>query len=324
VARADVHLFAPETALRTHSGGFFMRRGPFGQNPPNGAVIDYYLRSAPAKDQELTLEILDNQNKLVRKFTSKPKQKGEEGSPEEEEFFGPRGPEKLPAEAGLNRFVWDLRYEGAHKVPHAVFWGSRLSGPLALPGAYQVRLTLNGKSYSTRLKLDLDPRITTSRADLQKQFDLLLRIRDRVSEAHDAVNQIRDLRGQLDALEKHLGENSNAQTIKNAALQLDKKMTGIEDQIIQAKSKAPEDPLNYPIMLTNQLADLGEVVASADSAPTQQSYQVFDYLNGQLQTQLAAWKQLQSQDVVSLNDMIRQEQIPVLVITGGAAEGGGQ
>src|SRR5256884_9155477 len=95
---------------------------------------------------------------------------------------------KLPVEAGLNRFVWDLDYEGASKVPHAPLWGGSTSGPRALPGTYQVKLTVLGKTYTAPLEITPDPRLTVTQADLEKQFALLMKIRDKVTETDDAIN----------------------------------------------------------------------------------------------------------------------------------------
>ena len=122
----------------------------------------------------------------------------------------------MPADAGLNRFVWDLRYEGATKVPRAPLWGGNTDGPVALPGAYQIRLTVLGKSYTAPLEIKADPRLKVSQEDLAKQFDLLLKIRDKVTATDDAIIQIRDVREQVNAENKRLKNDPREKAIADA------------------------------------------------------------------------------------------------------------
>ncbi len=328
LASEPLYLYKPRLTYRTHAGRGFGPRGPVGENPPGGAIIYYSLKSAPpdkGKDkQEVRLEILDSQGKLVRKFSSEPP-KQEAPEPPSEFPEGPRPPERLPVEAGMNRFAWDLRYEAASKVPGAVFWGGRPEGPRALPGIYQVKLTAEGKTLTVPLEVKLDPRVSTSQADLEKQFNLAIQIRDRVTQAHDAANQIRDLRSQLKELKKRLGENGSAKPIISAADEIDKKMTPVEEHLMQVKSKSSEDPLNYPIMLDDKLSALGNVVESADTAPTQQSYEVFQLLSHQLDAQLSKWNDVRSKDLVALNELARKENIQAIILppAGGQSSTGG-
>ena len=343
LAGEDVHLYTASAASHTVFGeGFGGGGGAIGQNPPAGAVIYYSLKTAlkpadtkkpaategaasakesteptsvteaAAKNPPLTLEILDQKGQVIRKFPPKhpPEEPGPEAGGE-----GPRQAEQnLPAEAGLNRFVWDLRYEGASRVPHSPLWGGTTEGPVALPGNYQVRLTVNGNSYTTPLEIKPDPRLKITQQDLEKQFDLLIKIRDRVTEAHDTVNRIRDIRGQIEALNKRLANDPHAKVIADAGKQLDKKMTEVEEALIQTKSKSSQDVLNYPIRLNNQLVALGGVVSSADSAPTQASYEVFDMLSKQLDEQLAKWKQILSTDLPAYDDVVRKQEVPAIIV----------
>ncbi|HKE32504.1 MAG TPA: glycosyl hydrolase, partial [Candidatus Angelobacter sp.] len=189
------------------------------------------------KNPPITLEILDQKGQVVRRYPPKnpPQEEGPEAGAE------PRPPEHgLPLDAGLNRFAWDLRYEGASRVPHSPLWGGSTEGPEALPGAYQVRLTVNGKAYTAPLEIKADPRLSSSQQDLQKQFDLLIKIRERVTQTHDTVNQIRDIRGQINALNKRLENDPHAKVVGDAGKQLDKKMTEVEEALIQTKSRSSQ------------------------------------------------------------------------------------
>jgi inorganic triphosphatase YgiF len=214
----------------------------------------------------------------------------------------------------LNRFVWDLHYEGATRVPGSPLWAGNTDGPEALPGNYQVRLTVNGKSYTAPLEIKPDPRLQATQQDLEKQFDLLIKIRERVTQAHDTVNQIRDIRAQITALNKRLEGQPQAKAVADAGKQLDKKMTEIEEVLIQTKAKSSQDVLNYPIRLNNYLVALGGVVGSSDSAPTQISYEVFDMLSKQVDEQLTKWKAVLSTDVPAYDAVVQQQQVPAIIL----------
>jgi len=265
-----------------------------------------------AKNPPITLEILDAKGQLVRKYPAK-RQPGDEAG--DEEGFGRPREQTLPAEAGLNRFVWDLHYEGASKVPHSPLWAGSTDGPEALPGTYQVRLTVQGKSYTAPLEIKPDPRLKVTQQDLQKQFDLLMKIRERVTQTHDTVNQIRDIRAQITALNKRLEGQSQAKPVADAGKQLDKKMTEVEEVLIQTKAKSSQDVLNYPIRLNNYLVALGGVVESSDSAPTQASLNVYDMLSKQVDEQMAKWKQILATDVPAYNDAVKKLDVPAIVLS---------
>jgi photosystem II stability/assembly factor-like uncharacterized protein len=265
-----------------------------------------------AKSAPITLEILDQKGQVVRKYPPKT-QPGEEAG--DDEGFGFRPPERgLPTEAGLNRFVWDMRYEGATRVPRSPLWAGNTDGPSALPGKYQVRLTVSGRQYTTPLEIVPDPRLKVTQQDLEKQFDLLLKIRERVTQTHDTVNQIRDIRTQITALNKRLENQPQAKTVAEAGKQLDKKMTEVEEVLIQTKAKSGQDVLNYPIRLNNYLVALGGVVESADSAPTQASYEVFGMLSKQVDEQLAKWKQILNTDVPAYNEVVKKQEVPAIIL----------
>ena len=305
----EAHLYQPASVVRFRGPGFTLPAGvPVGSNPPAGAVIDYWLKTAP-KDQ-ITLEIFDASGKLVRKYSSKKSAVG--ASPDEEEFGVSRPGQELPVEVGLNRFVWDLQYDAPTTVPGAVGWGGRPEGPLVAPGTYQIKFTVGGKTSTASIELTKDPRVSASQADLEKQQEFALRISGRVSAGNEAVNQIRSVRSQLDALKKRLSADPSAKPILESIDALNKKMDAVEEKIIQPKSKSGEDPLNFPIQVANQLADLQETVESADSAPTAASFTVFDELNSRLEAQLAAWHEIQSKDLAALNAAIQKANIPAI------------
>ncbi len=306
IASEDAHLFKPQTATRTRTRHFNPRRYAIGENPPQGAILYYSLKEAPK--EPIKLELLDVQGKVLRAFTSAVKKKEE--APEEWEEDAEV--EHIPAAAGLNRFAWDLRLEPPVKIPAAIYDNGRPAGPLVLPGAYQVRLTVAGKSSTAPFEVKLDPRVKTSAEDLRKQFDLMLKLRDRQDEMNKAILAIRDLRVQLQALEKHLGGRDETKSVAAASTNLRKTTSDVEQELIQVNAKATEDEANFPVKLNSMFGYLNRVVDSADAAPTAAEEAVFAKLDQQLETQLAKWREVLTKDIPALNDEMRKSNIPLV------------
>ena len=306
-----VHLFPPAPAHRSRGGGFFHPRGPVGANPPGGVIIDYSLKSEPKGD--ITLEILDAKGQLARKFSSKKKKP--EGEPD---FFGMRGNPALPKKAGLNRFVWDMRYEPPRTVPGAVYDNGPPEGILALPGKYVARLTVEGKPYSAPIELLSDPRAKISEADLQKQFTLAMQVRNLTDADHKIVLEIRDLRGQLDALEKRLGTDDDSKAVRASAEALKKRISAIENQLIEPKATANEDQLNYGNLLSSQLAYLENSLDDSDVAVPQAEYDQAQVFRGQLEKIEADWQTIVKKDLADLNELMRKNHIAAIGVSAPA------
>ena len=311
MAASDAHLFAPSPTIRSRMGHMNRRRYAIGENPPEGTTLYYYLKEQP-KDP-IKLEILDPSGKTIRSYTSE--EKKEESAGEEWERDEPA--QHIPAKAGLNLFTWDLRYQEPVKIPKAVYDEGQPAGPLVLPGKYDVRLTVAGKSSTLPVDVSLDPRVKTSFADLRKQFDLMMKLRDREEEMNKAVLSIRDLRTQLLTLEKRLGAANHGRTDANKSLidqsaALRKKITETEDELINSKATASEDELHYPTKLNSKFGYLTAAVDSADAAPTEGELGVFAELDGQLEAQLAKWRAVTTKDLPAFNDSLRSAGVPVV------------
>src|SRR5262249_10788645 len=241
----------------------YERRQPVAPNPPNGAILSYYFKEAP-KD-EVKLDILDSSGKVVRHFSSADSK--EPATPPEWPDQQPPQ-EKIPAQAGLNRFSWDMRLEGPLKLPGEVGAEFRNKGPFAFPGTYQARFTANAKTQRVHVELKLEPGVNVSQADQQKQYELDLKIRDQISDLHDTVNDIRTVRVQFRGLENRLGDDAKYKMILTSAQTLDKKMTPIEEQLLQVKAKSTEANLNFPVLIDERLHSLLGSVDNPDAAPT--------------------------------------------------------
>ena len=305
------HLYKPEDAYRMASSGRSSSVGSTaGTNPPAGAVIWYYLKDKPKG--EVILEILDGAGKQVKSFSSKAAEGEQPAAPAEDGFPTPGRAARVSAEKGLNRFVWNLRYTDATRFPGLILWSGNTSGPRAVPGTYQVKLTVDGQSMSENFELKKDPRLSTTQEEFQKQFDLLISIRNKLSEIHGAVSEIRDLRKQVDELVKRIGGQANSQSIVEAGKSLNSKLRAIEEELYQTRNQSNQDPLNYPIRLNNKLAALASVVASADAIPTDQSYQVLQELSARIDAQLLLFKQLMSTALPAFNSLVHENEVPAL------------
>jgi photosystem II stability/assembly factor-like uncharacterized protein len=306
----DAILYQPQTALRLHYPEEFDKRQPVGDNPPPGAIIDYYFKSTP--QDEITLDILDAQGKVVRHLSSKEKKEGEQP---------PEWPDRvervktIPANEGMNRFAWDLRYDDPIQIPGAFYSGTGPKGPLALPGDYQVKLTVGGKSQTVPLHLAIDPRTKGAEVALQKQLALAVQVNDRISQLHQAVNEIRDLRSQIKDLHTRFGDDQRLKPAFDAADQLEHKMSAVEQQLIQVNMKGSEANFAFPSMLNERFDAFSHSIDAGDTAPTKSQLDIFQMLNGQLDEQLKKWQQIKSDDVVKVSEMIKQANLPVLIIT---------
>ncbi len=309
-ASAQMILYKPQLAIRLHFPDQIERRGPVGDDPPLGAIIDYYFKTAP-KD-EVKLELLDSNGKLVRSLSSREKKEFEQP---------PEWPDQvkevttIPAGTGMNRYAWNLRWETPVKIPGAFYTGTGPRGPVALPGKYTVKMTVGNQSQMQPLEIVIDPRVKTiDPADVEKQFALQMQVRDANAELHRAVNQIRELRAALKALHPRFESDSKLKPLLEQADALDKKMNPVEEELIQVNMKGSEANLAFPDMLNELFDSFTSSLEAGDGAPTQQQYEVFKMLRGKLDQQLAAWKQLSSSDVPAFNDLIKKSDVPALYL----------
>jgi hypothetical protein len=306
---AETILYQPQTAVRLHYPTEFDRRQPVGDNPPAGAMIDYYFKTAPKDD--VTLEILDSKGKVVRHISSKEKKENEQ-PPEWPDRV--ERPKTIPANEGMNRFAWDLRYDDPIQIPGAFYSGDGPKGPLALPGDYQVRLTVAGKSQTAPLHLVIDPRTKGSEDALQKQFTLAVQVNDRTSQLHQAVNEIRDLKSQIKNLHQRFHDDERLKPALSAADDLDKKVSPVEEKLIQVNMKGSEANLAFPNMLNERFDTFSHAIESGDTAPTKQHVEVFQTLSGNLDEQLKKWTQIKTDEVPKVSELIKQANLPALPI----------
>ena len=275
-----------------------------GQNPPNGVVVTYYLREKP--EEEITLAFLDAGGAQIKSFSSN-------DPPEPDDSEQTSTEPRVRSEAGLNRFIWNMRYPSARKVPGDKTTEEKLGGPLAPPGSYQVTLSVGGRSQTHAFETVKDPRVAATQVDFEAQFDLLIKIRDKLSETHDAIVRLRGVRRQVDEWVRRSKDHSAAETVSDAAGLLNEKLTAIEDDLIQVAYRGARDRLNLPSKLNSKLAEISSVVASADFAPPKQAYEVFEDIAGRIDPRLDRLKAVVDDDVSSFVNLIHELDIPAII-----------
>lgn len=279
------------------------------------AVVYYWLKQ-PA--QNVAIDILDAKGQVVRSYKASraEEQKKKSGAADDEDGGFRRGPRQPPlTNAGLTKFTWDLRYTGATTFDGMILWSGTTNGPTAVPGTYQVRVTADGQTATKSFDVRRNPLYTNvTDADLQEQFDLAVKIRDKVSAANDAVIRIRDVKTQMADRLKKAGASNTALT--RAADTAREHLSAIEEEIYQVRNRSGQDPLNFPIKLNNRLASLLRSVMTGDGKPTAASYTVFDELSKELDVQLARLQTAMTEDVGALNKALTQAKLQPIEVSG--------
>jgi hypothetical protein len=293
IAQANVHLYDPVDPVR---------------GVDQTLQVYYYLEEDA---DSVTIEFLDGSGSTIETFVGTPADEGED--PDESpfaRFFGGDAP-KPAASAGSHMFRWTMRYPGYTDFDGRIFWAAGNVGPLALPDRYQVRLSAGDVTQTQDFEIKLDSRLeSVTIAQLRERFQLALSIRDRVSEANEAVVKIRGINGEVDdRLDK-----TDDRAIHQQGTTVKDKLSGVEQEIYQVRNESRQDPLNFPIKLNNKLAALMFVVESGETEPTDQSEQVFEHLSGLLQTELIRMNTIIQQDLARLNELLRGANLDPIVV----------
>ncbi len=303
---AVAYLFKPADAIR---GG--------------GPVTISYLLKQPAKD--LRIEVLDSNGGVAFSIAGgtpdaggRGRGRGQQAAQQTENADaatdqpggrGRGGPPTTAMTAGLNRTTWNLEYPGPTTFPGMVLWGATTSGPAAPPGNYQVRLTVDGKSLTQPLVVKRHPLRSTTDADLHEQFNLGIQIRDKVSEANNAVILIRNIKQQVkDRLEK-----SKDSQLADAAGRLTANLSAVEEAIYQVKNQSNQDPLNFPIKINNRIASLLRAVNTGDGKPIASIAPIFRDLTGELKAQTDKLQQVLATDLPEFNAAAKKVGVEAIV-----------
>jgi photosystem II stability/assembly factor-like uncharacterized protein len=311
---SPVHLFRPAAAIRVRKNAArdtpLQPETPAGKNPPPGAIIDYGLKSVPAL---VTLEILDSAGKVVRKYSSSDElRKLDETQAFPTYWFNPPAP--LTKNVGLNRFVWDLRYER----PRALRYGYSIAaaygedaimvpeGPLVSPGTYQVRLNVDGRSYTSTVEVKMDPRVKVSALALNQQLALEMKIIEAMQQSFGVVQQVNALRAQLKEMQSRLSADSGAKPMLDVINSLDKQAA----EMVAVEQTWPPVGIVSAASLNGALGSLLLLMEGADAAPTAQAANTFVHYKNLLDQQIAKWSAMKNKDVPAANRLLQQRQLP--------------
>jgi photosystem II stability/assembly factor-like uncharacterized protein len=319
-ATADAYLFKPAEAIRMHAananGSPQPRDEALAENPPAGAIIDYFLKADAAGP--LTLEILDARQKIVRSYSSADEAEPIDPSKLDIPPSWIPAPKQLSATAGMHRWIWDLHYAaatGGRTGVFAMFFGP--GGVMALPGSYTVRLTANGKSMSQPLIVKMDPRIKSTPAELQKQFDTASVIAQKQKQISEARESVKQLRAQI---AKRKANASATGSIAAALDSLDRKAEEIDGPSSSAGAnmfgEEPGEGATFAI-LSAKFGQIESAVTAGDGAPTSEAMKALADAESTLAATTAKWKALAAKDLLALNSQLKLAGIDPVAI--GAA-----
>mgnify|MGYP003645539349 CR=1 FL=1 len=293
-------LFKPKNTYRMR-GGSKTGSKTNGTNHPNG-VITYFNLKEFKEDDKVSLTFFDTKGDTIKKFSSKDKEN------------------KLTVKKGSNQFVWDMTYDGAERLEGMILWWASLEGPRAIPGAYKVNLriedsvTLSKVEMSQPFTILADPRAESTLADMKKQFIFVKDVNKTMDDAHKSIKKIRAVNKQLNAFQKQYAADDNVKELVEKAKVLEEQLSNIEKELYQTKNRSGQDPLNFPIKLTNKLGHLNSLVSMGDFAPTEQDIAVKNELSGKIKKQLDAFNTILNDEVKAFNLAFNAKQLNYLFV----------
>lgn len=295
---ADIsfHLFSPPPSWRMSGSQSKTISKTSGQNHPGGVQFQYFVKDTTKLNA--SLEIFESNGTVIKTFKTKPDKK------KKEEAFG--------VKPGMNTFNWNTRYADAEKFEGLILWAGGTMGPRATPGNYKARLTVNGSSQETVFEIRKDPRSSATENDIRQQFDFLMKVRDKLSEAHKTIKGIRTLREQINRVIEPMKTQPELNDIIETAESIKDRMNLIEETLYQTKNKSGQDPLNYPVRLNNKLAALASEADGGDYKPTEQVLAVYDEVSAKIDDQLKAFRLIMEKDIPALNDAIRKSNVVLI------------
>jgi len=278
-------LFAPKNSYRTKGRGG-KKSNHNGTNLENGVITYFNIKDYNKENDSISLTFLTQNGDTLAGFNNKAKKKEN----------------KLKVEKGANKFVWNSRIEGAEKLKGMIFWWANFNGAKVVPGSYNVSLNVNDTIITKSFKILIDPRAEVSVADMQKQYDFVSDVNKTIDSAHKSIKKIRKINKQLDAFAKQYKNDEKVNDLVDKAKELKKDLSEVEKALYQTKNKSNQDPLNFPIRLTNKLGHLNSLVTMDDFPPTEQDIEVKNELTDKINIQLKEFDDLIDKEIKSFND----------------------
>jgi photosystem II stability/assembly factor-like uncharacterized protein len=296
ITQKDIYIFPVEDAFRMN-GSQNLNVINAGINPPNGVVVNYYLKENN-DSSIIKIFVLDKNKKIISNYSTKPS--GDTN--------------KIDVTKGMNQFVWNMYYAPAETLPGMILWNGNVPATKAIPGKYYIRI-INEKKDSAEAEVNIkpNPNFKETQQEYEEQFNFLISVRDKFSEIQKAIKNIHEIRNQINDFMARQAIDT-AGEIKSTADSINEKMTRIEEALYQTKAKSEQDLLNYPIRLNDQFSGLYNYGASGNYAPTQQVKEAYTFLGAKADVQLNKLKKIMGVDVAKLNALIREKQLPVIGI----------
>ncbi len=292
---AKAILFEPKYSYRTRGRGGKTSLTE-GTNLPNGVIIHYYLKNYDVEKDLVELQLKQQDGTLIKSYSTQDDKN------------------KLDVKKGGNQFLWNTRYEGAEKLKEMIFWSASFSGAKAVPGDYKVSLIVNGKEQEQPFTILPDPRSESSVSDMQKQFDFVNKVNQTVDGAHKAIKNIRAVNKKLKDFVQQNKTDSTATALIEQAKKIQKSLTQIEETLYQTQNRSNQDPLNFPIRLTNKLGHLNRLITIDDFPPTAQDNAVRLELTAQVDITMQAYKKIIDEDIIEFNKAFKKQKRDYLSI----------
>lgn len=245
------------------------------------------------------MEILETDGSVIQSFSNHA----------EPDKLDPTSTQKLEVSEGGNRFIWNMRYPGYQEFKGMVFYSSPNMGPKAVPGNYKARLTVNGNSVEQTFTIVKDPRVKLSQQDFQDQFDFVMKVRDQVGRANNAIINIRNIKKDLAYLKEKTKDNAE---IQKMAKDFETELSVIENNIHMTKNQSRQDPLNYGIRINNRLAFLMVDSQRGDQKPTKQAQEFFVEVTKELNKEINDLNALVEKQATLINQKVDENQIKMI------------
>ncbi|HEY0676724.1 MAG TPA: hypothetical protein VGD17_00510 [Chitinophagaceae bacterium] len=297
VLSKSLHVFTPNDPFRMlGGGGGFAGASPrnAGMNPPNGAVINYWLGNMN-DSTKTAITILDKNKQIIRTYATDAKENRD----------------KIEPVKGMNQFVWDMNYAEGERIEGMILWNGIPGGIKAPPGQYYARIRTGRDSAEVPFTVKADPNYRITQSDYEQQFDFLITARNKFNEVQKAIKDIRTLRTQINDLTSRSGKDLPNE-IKQLADTINKQMTAVEEALYQTKARSGQDVLNYPIRINDKLSGVFDAANSGVQAPSRQVRDVYETLSKQADAELAKLKRIREEEISRLNQLIREKSVPVI------------
>ncbi len=297
ISGKNLHVFDVNPAWRIQGNpfaAFFGVPKNSGSNPPNGAVINYYVKDF-ADSAKMSVTVMDKNKKEIKTFATDSKDN------------------KLEVNKGMNQFVWNLQYPASERIEGMILWNGVPSGITAPPGNYYAKFKAGNDSAEVPFTVKADPNYKCSQEEYEQQFAFLQQVQDKFNEVQKGIKNIRSARTQINDFVSKQGKDCPKE-VKQMADSINKQLTAIEETLYQTKAKSGQDVLNYPIKLNDKLSGVFDAANSGNMAPSKQSREVYADLAAKCDAELSKLNKIMSDDIPGFNRLIREKALPVIQV----------